>query len=79
MLWREHSQAAIRLLCLSKTPFGVPVEPDVYMMQNRSSGVGLNPPRSLVGFALPRAFSCSNEIALPPRLDKMSDTVLITP
>src|SRR4051812_8403582 len=31
---------AMTLRCFRGTPLGVPVEPDVYMMQHRSSGLG---------------------------------------
>jgi hypothetical protein len=55
-------------LLVSKTPFGVPVEPLVYMMQNKSSSVGFAPSsEGDLGEAAPNAFSSVKVIQRPPR------------
>ena len=51
-----NKHEAIMFLFESKAPLGGPVDPDVYMMQNRSSSVGRGPKsEALRGFDEPRA------------------------
>lgn len=56
-------------LWVSRTPLGEPVDPLVYMMQNKSSPVGRSPRSAsdLTGFDSPRALSSLTEIKRPPR------------
>lgn len=43
-------------LCFNKTPLGAPVEPEVYMMQQRSSASG-----GTGSYGLPSPIACSLE------------------
>ena len=48
---------AMRLACVMVTPFGAPVEPEVYMMQARSSGLGIREASISSDRDLPRSSS----------------------
>mmetsp|Transcript_88335 Transcript_88335/g.279518 ORF Transcript_88335/g.279518 Transcript_88335/m.279518 type:complete len:316 (+) Transcript_88335:337-1284(+) len=58
---KMEAMRAQKFLCVSMTPFGTPVDPEVYMMKARSSVLGANLAVSM-GFALPAVMRSSNVV-----------------
>mmetsp|Transcript_31531 Transcript_31531/g.99048 ORF Transcript_31531/g.99048 Transcript_31531/m.99048 type:complete len:288 (+) Transcript_31531:811-1674(+) len=60
---KMEAMRAQKFLCVSMTPFGVPVDPDVYIMNAKSSHCGAYGLLS-TGFAVPAAMSASSVVTL---------------